>query len=308
MPLRATLSALLLVVPLLACAQPGGAALTITPAGGDATPVPATLRRPDGAGPFPAIVIMHDCSGLGARSSGAPDRWTRHLVAQGYVVLIPDSFTPRGFPDGVCTIPGRDTRSVSAYVRAGDAYGALAYLRTLPFVDGSRVGVMGGSHGGATTLAAMFEPVAADAPLAAAKRDGFAAAIALYPSCGSAYGSWSVTRQNGATGPITGYRGVYKPIAPLLILIGERDDWTPAEPCRRLAEASQAAGYTLDLKVYPGAQHSFDSYAPIRYVAERNNINAPDGRGATTGGNPDAWADAREQVTAFFARILKGSK
>ena len=46
---------------------------------------------------------MHDCSGLGPRSSGAPGRWARELGARGYVTVIPDSFTTRGHPDGVCT-------------------------------------------------------------------------------------------------------------------------------------------------------------------------------------------------------------
>src|SRR5690349_10028989 len=109
--------------------------LTITSAG-SSLELPATLIKPDGDGPFPAVVIMHDCSGLGPRSSGAPRRWSNDLVQQGYVVVIPDSFTPRGFPDGVCTIPGAQTTSVNGYARAADAYGALAALRALPFVDG----------------------------------------------------------------------------------------------------------------------------------------------------------------------------
>ncbi len=62
---------------------------------GTAEQIPATLIKPEGVGPFPAVVMMHDCSGLGPRSSGAPRRWADELVAQGYVVLIPDSFTPR---------------------------------------------------------------------------------------------------------------------------------------------------------------------------------------------------------------------
>lgn len=57
--------------------------------------IPATVIKLEGGGPFPAVVMMHDCSGLGPRSSGAPRRWADELVAQGYVVLIPDSFTPR---------------------------------------------------------------------------------------------------------------------------------------------------------------------------------------------------------------------
>ena len=104
---------------------------------------------------------------------------------------------------------------------------------------------------------------------------------------------------------MTGYSGVYQAIAPLLILSGEKDDWTPAEPCRHLAEGSRAAGYPVEIKIYPGAHHSFDSDRPIRYDWQRNNGNAPSGRGATTGGDPRAWADAHKQVADFFARHLK---
>ena len=105
--------------------------------------------------------------------------------------------------------------------------------------------------------------------------------------------------------PITGYSGAFKPLAPLLILIGELDDWTPAEPCRRLAQAAKSAGRPVEIKVYPGAHHSFDSIAPVRFVAGRINGNSPTGRGATTGGNPEAWADAIEQVARFLDQHVK---
>ncbi|MBI3512810.1 MAG: dienelactone hydrolase family protein [Proteobacteria bacterium] len=295
----------------LAAAMIAASAGVAEQAGSVVTPIgsteqlPVTVMKPDGAGPFPAIVMMHDCSGLGPRSSGAPRRWADELVAQGYVIAIPDSFSPRGFPSGVCTeAPGR-ARAANGYARAADAYGVLAYVRTLPYVDGKRVAVMGGSHGGWTTLAALYEPVLADNPLIAVKRNGFAAGIALYPSCAGPYGSWATTRATGTPGPITGHAGVFKPIAPLLILIGEKDDWTPAEPCRWLAEGARARGYPVEIKIYPGAHHSFDSPNPVRYVAERNNPNAPSGRGATTGGDHAAWADARHQVAAFLAKHLK---
>lgn len=260
--------------------------------------LPATLIKPDGDGPFAAVVMMHDCSGLGPRSSGAPRRWANELVSQGHVVLIPDSFTPRGFADGVCVMPARQRNSVNGYVRAADAYGALAALRALPYVDGKRIGIMGGSHGGWTALAAMVAPINANESLAEAKRNGFAAAIALYPSCAPRYGAWSTAITD--TPAEARYYGVYQPIAPLLILTGEKDDWTPAEPCRHLAERSRAAGHPLEIKIYPGAHHSFDNDRPVRFVAQRRN-----GRGATTGGDPAAWADARKQVADFFARHLK---
>jgi dienelactone hydrolase len=271
-----------------------GPSITTSGQGGFSERIPITLSKPDGPGPFPAVVIVHDCSGLGPRSSGAPGRWARELLAQGYVVLIPDSFTTRGFPDGVCTVTSTRGIDVSPERRAHDAYAALAHLRTLPYVDASRVGLMGGSHGGSTTLASMMTPSSNREPPAADTSALFAAAVALYPRC--------VTRGGSLRGDAS---GVYRPLAPLLILIGEKDDWTPSEPCRTLTEAAQRAGYPVTIKIYPGAHHSFDSRNPVRYVEARVNPSVPTGRGATTGGDPAAWADSIREVTAFFARYLK---
>lgn len=268
--------------------------------------LPAQLYKPEGDGPFPAIVILHDCSGVGPRSSGSPGRWAQLLATQGYVVIIPDSFTPRGLPQGICTLPsGSSTAKVNLLHRAYDAFAALAYLRRQPFIDGAHIGVMGGSHGGATTLFVNTMPAAPTAPLVQEKQHGFAAAIALYPGCGARYGNWSVRRQFGDHGTVVDFIGTYQPVAPLLILAGASDDWAPAEHCRVLAERAQAAAHAVTIKIYPGANHSFDSTAPERYVAARRNANAPEGHGATTGGNQAAWNDAIVQVTAFFARYLR---
>lgn len=250
--------------------------------------IPIQVMKPDGAGPFPAVVVLHDCSGLGPRSSGSPARWAKVLVEQGYVALIPDSFSTRGHAQGVCTDPSPSRNEVSPYRRVRDAYETLAYARSLPYVDAAHVGVMGGSHGGATTLATMVASAQSQgAP-------GFAAAVALYPGCNGRYGDWR-----------PGAAGVYRPRAPLLILVGELDDWTPAQPCRELADRSREAGLPVAVKVYPGAHHSFDSNAPVRRVEARVNMNAPGGRGATTGGNPEAWADSIREVKAFFATHLR---
>jgi dienelactone hydrolase len=284
----------LCVVILGGCAQPlaGGSIRTTTP-NGTWEQIPATVSKPEGPGRFPAIVIMHDCSGLGPTSSGAPGRWASELVARGYVVIIPDSFTTRGHAGGVCTDASRTRTDVSPSRRVHDAYGALAHVRTLPYVDGGRVGLMGGSHGGSTTLASMVAPENDREPLARERRTGFAAAVALYPRCASRLGTWHADS------------GVYRPAAPLLILIGDKDDWTPAAPCQRLADASRQAGQPVTIKLYPGAHHSFDSPNPVRYVATRINPSAPSGRGATTGGNASAWADSIRTVVAFFDQHLR---
>jgi dienelactone hydrolase len=257
------------------------------------------FSKPAGDGPFPAVVVMHDCSGLGPRSSGAPWRWASELTRWGYVTIWPDSFVSRGHPKGVC-IDASPPRVLST-ARADDAHAALAYLRTLPFVDGKRVAVMGGSHGGSATLATVVEVPGKPERVGGA----FAAAIALYPNCNRSFGGWKVAREGRDGRPAFSYSGVFKPVAPLLILTGELDDWTPAEPCRKLAEASTAAGHPVQIKVYPGAHHSFDSIAPVRQMPERINPNVAGGRGATTGGNPAAWADAVIQVERFLQTHLK---
>jgi dienelactone hydrolase len=271
--------------------------------------VPFTITRPAGDGPFPAVVMLHDCSGLGPRSSGSPFRWSAVLMQAGYVTIWPDSFTTRGHPNGICTEPNR--AGTGPFIRRADAYAALAHVAALPFVDAKRVAVMGGSHGGSTTLAT----IVASTISSERTHPGFAAAVALYPGCRQKLGEWlpkrdpvAVTESDASkTKPTYSYSGVFKPLAPTLILTGELDDWTPAEPCQRMTDAARAAGYPVEMKVYPGAHHSFDSGAALRVNAERVNANAAGGRGATTGGNADAWDDARKTVIEFLGRTL-GSK
>jgi dienelactone hydrolase len=151
----------------------------------------------------------------------------------------------------------------------------------------------------------MVAPVHESDPIADAKRNGFIAAVAFYPTCASRYGTWSTIRQNKTFGPVVSHSGVYKPIGPVLILIGEEDDWTPAGDCREMVDVSLKAGFPLNIIIYPGAHHSFDSNNPVRYNSLRTNSSSPSGKGATTGGNSAAWSDSKKQVASFFAQYLK---
>jgi len=180
-------------------------------------------------------------------------------VRRGYVVLIPDSFGTRGFADGVCRDPSPARASVGPVRRAGDAYAALAHLRTLPYVDGR-------THRRHGRLSRRIHHSRHDGEAGLCRGGGALSLMRV-----DRWGGW-----NGRAGT-----GAYRPAAPLLILIGEKDDWTPAEPCRKMAEASERAGHPVSIKVYPGAHHSFDSSAPLRYVAARVNLSSPTGRGAT---------------------------
>src|SRR5688572_18567464 len=97
--------------------------------GGAPTQLDGYLYRPSGAGPFPAVVAMHGCGGLFAprdrnKLAARNIDWGTRLSAQGYAVLFPDSFNPRGIPE-VCK---QDQTLVRPGVhRVADAYGALAW-------------------------------------------------------------------------------------------------------------------------------------------------------------------------------------
>ena len=106
--------ALALRVAVAGCASSGSApSITTTTTNGTFEQIPVEVSKPEGACPFPAVVIMHDCSGLGSRSSGAPGRWAKELVGRGHVVIMPDSFSTRGHPDGVCTDPSPGGRGAT---------------------------------------------------------------------------------------------------------------------------------------------------------------------------------------------------
>jgi dienelactone hydrolase len=242
------------------------------------------LLRPPGAGPFPALAMLHGCSGLRTRAGvvrAKPWFWAEHFRDLGYVTLLVDSFRTRGI-DEVCT--GRHLLS-PVRERADDARGALRYLQGRRDVRADRIGLLGWSNGAAATLSVVFDE-------GSAARD-FRAAVAFYPNCTRSYPG----------GPD------FRPYAPLLLLVGALDDWTPAAPCVALVERARSRGAPVAIRVYPDAHHSFDEPGTsVRYRPEvRNHSKAAGSSGATVGTHPAARADAIVEVTGFFAKELDGA-
>jgi acetyl esterase/lipase len=100
------------------------------------------MSQPPGAGPFPAVVLLHGCGGFHSSMISWADRLSRF----GYAALAIESFGPRGF----------DERCVGFFLeQVADGHAALRYLTTRPFVRASHVAVMGFSQGGGSVLAAM---------------------------------------------------------------------------------------------------------------------------------------------------------
>jgi dienelactone hydrolase len=258
--------------------------------GGKATTIPAALFKPPGGGPFAAVVLLHGCGGLyrwqgrhRGEMTARHAEWAERLAKAGYVVLLPDSFTPRGVHES-CTVKDRPVDS--SRERPRDAYAALLWLQRQRYVKADRVAVMGWSNGGGTVL----HTIAADSPVrpAALPNGDFRAAVAFYPGCSDPQTSASAHR--------------WRTTIPLMILQGEADDWTPAPPCRALVAAAAARGEPIEYHSYPGAYHDFD--APNAKVHTRSGLaRAPSGV-AHVGTNPAARDDAYRRVPIFLRERL----
>jgi len=241
------------------------------------------IRRPDGTGPFPAVIMMPGCKGIGGGEQPAMARAAKSLSDSGYVVLVFDSHVSRSVisncadPALVCTPeaqqpPGK--RSPTIPERTDDAFWARRYLASLPLVDASRIGLVGWDHGGAAALLAWERntPVKGVLP--------FAAVAAYYPCC--------------SLGPPPGNVPDQAASAPLLIFAAERDDASPAGLCRTFAaEAVERRHRDVSLTVYPGALHQFDG----DYEGDYN--------GHKLGPDPAAAQDSLERLLAYLDRLLK---
>jgi dienelactone hydrolase len=206
--------------------------------------IPAVFKRPEGKGPFPAVIVLHGCGGRGASQL----TWARRLNGWGYAALIPDSMTPRGVkrvcePDRQALVTPRD--------RVGDVGSAISWLRTHRDIDPGRIAVLGQSHGGATAALAtqrLYEWF------------GLRAAIDYYGAC----------IEPGSHGTV-----------PLLVLAGEEDDWGhPAARCRAY-EARSQPGQVVQIETYSGVYHAFDNPDLTRavnngHVLEYNKAAADD--------------------------------
>jgi dienelactone hydrolase len=239
------------------------------------------MFRPVGPGPFPAVVLLHGCGGMLTNSgyvTASFRHWAELLALEGYVAVLTDSFNPRGYRS-ICELQKRPI--LESRERAEDAYATREWLISQPYVQPERIGLLGWSNGGGGTLWGMrrVQPYR-----------GFRAAVAFYPGCRT----------------LSRAKTPYQPYAPLLILIGEADDWTPATFCVELTKVARQQGGTVEIVTYPGAHHSFDRINfPVRYRPNVRNLSRPDRLGAWVGEHPAAREDATQRTLEFFARTLK---
>jgi dienelactone hydrolase len=182
------------------------------------------LTKPSGHGPLPAVVLLHSCLGLPVDRNAIGNM----IASRGYVALFVDDFGTRGL---------KQTCTVDFPEGVADAYGALNYVASFPFVDRTRIAAVGYSQGADTALTIASGRFASAFVLPQDAK--FKAAAAFYPPCAN---------QRGA-----------RLVLPTLIVVGDRDDVTPAADCARLADAQPPGISKLKLIVLADADHAFDN-------------------------------------------------
>jgi dienelactone hydrolase len=191
------------------------------PAIGGTPAITGYLMRPSGAGPFPAILVLHGCEGYASLETSS----VNELAGLGYVALAIDTLKPQGLRNAC--------KDIEAFrVSAQYAAAALAWLGAQSYVAPKRLGVLGYSMGGIEILD-LIDPFEGPQP----PPPGLRVAVAFYPGCAKRDGQLSV---------------------PLLILDGSADDWIPPAPCQTLVQTATAAGKTAQIVTYPGATHAFN--------------------------------------------------
>jgi dienelactone hydrolase len=227
---------------LTACAPigPGGQIPFQSIAGGrgPANGLDGTLKLPSGAGPFPVVIVLHGCSGLGINQK----LWAERLNDWGYAAFILDSFGPRGIRS-VCAPLAQS--NVLPSDRASDVISAALWLRSQQGIDPDRIAVLGGSHGGSTAVwvtQAVYEE----------RYPGLLKASIDY------YGACRNPETHGTV--------------PLLAFAGEADDWgNPALTCRTFARKLHP-NQPFEIYTYPNVVHGFDN--PRQVTLMRNEGHA----------------------------------
>ncbi len=254
--------------------------------------LPAKLVRPKSSkgGKGPAVMVLHGSGGLLKDGSGKGDQpcssemesqyseWAERLSGLGYTVLLPSSYSARGFCDKhKDSMPKNfDDKPEQIISRIYDTDAASRYLCELEGVDCARLGVLGFSQGGTMVMLALHWQVEhalarfretkggevdMDVPDLKPGRPEFKMGIAYYPGCG-----FDGAVPLSTSGSI---EDMYSPTGPLTILHGTKDSLlnhcsTEHGAGGREAQSKQVAAERkiedlYEVIVYDGASHSFDS-------------------------------------------------
>jgi carboxymethylenebutenolidase len=186
------------------------------------------LARPEGAGPHPGVVVIHEVFGDQPEMRAVCEDFAAH----GYVAVMPDLFSGRG-PHPICV--ARTMVDVSRGKVNADIDAARGWLTEQDDVDGERIGVIGFCMGGGFALAYI-----------AGGRPGVRAASVNY-------------------GQVPKERAKLRGACPIVGSYGAKDMLLGRAHAERLSRHLEALGIEHDVKVYEDAGHAFmtDGHHPI---------------------------------------------
>jgi dienelactone hydrolase len=203
----------------------------------------ATIYRPPGKGPFPAVIINHGSGGLRAHHF----EYAKMLLKEGFAVALFDGFCARGLTSTV----GKQ-ESLSLVTSIADNYALLSELTKLSFIDKKNVGAMGTSRGGSTLI------LAADEKIRKRFAHGdlrFSAFAAVYPGCSTHL----KTKSPSST--------------KVLIQLASEDQYFPPDQCRKVYDEMKSAGFRLEKTEYK-APHGWDSGGKAAILPKEYNFGS----------------------------------
>jgi dienelactone hydrolase len=190
------------------------------------------LVKPQSPPPWRTIVLPSNCSGLDDRMWRF---WVPALIKNDIAAVLVDSYNPRGFPS-VC----ENAFKMLIPEKINDLNLVLDFLRNDRRFESKKIAVGGHSQGAISTLFSAY--VGSQTSFNRSPAQGFNLFVAAAPEC-------RVTFKDPEL------------IAPLLIVVGELDDYTEPGPCIKEAKRLEAFNQKVQLKVIKGVYHSFTSNA-----------------------------------------------
>jgi dienelactone hydrolase len=237
----------------------------------------AQLYKPDGDGPFPAVIALHGCGGLGGHAEAVLPRyrdWAEQLLKSGHAVLLPDSYGSRELGPQ-CRV--RERQVLARRERVADIAASRQWLLQQPWAAHDRISLIGWANGASALLWAVRPQYASHS----AEPD-FRSAIAFYPDCRISSGlGWSAR-------------------VPTLLLIGAKDDVSSPQACRQMIDGARGRSALTRIEIYPAAPHDFDrANLPLHAIGGSDAALPEHGH---IGTDADARADSQKRVAEWLAR------
>ncbi len=183
--------------------------------------VKAYVAKPEGSGPFPVVIMIHEFFGLNESIVNKADG----LAAEGYLVVAPDTFrgsTTSWIPRAIYQVITTKPEQVNA-----DLDSVYAWLEVQQAVHSSRVAIVGFCYGGRTSLVYSLH------------NNKLAASVVFYGS------------------PVTDPAVLKNLPGPILGIYGGADQSIPVDNVKAFDAALTQADVQHEITVYPGQPHAF---------------------------------------------------